>query len=299
MMSNVCRTLRHSTKMLSKFVTSRNAFSWDQRLSSMASKVRQIEERKVNVNGMDINYARVGTGDHPVLLLPGALGTIWTDFKPQIENLDVDKLVIVAWDPPGYGKSRPPDRTFSDDMFQRDAICAHNLMKTLGYERFSLIGWSDGGITSLLLASMYPESIYKMVVIGANAYIQPDEVKLYENIRDINSWSKKMSTPMIQVYGKDYFKKIWSDWVDTMQRLYKKQNGDLCKQVLSKIKCPTLIVQGAKDVLVLPEHPKYLKQNIANSKMYIFEKGSHNLHLRYPDEFNKLVLNFLLEKSKI
>lgn len=86
----------------------------------------------------------------------------------------------MAWDPPGYGKSRPPDRMFPEDVFQRDAVLAHDLMKTLGYHKFSLIGWSDGGITSLLLASTYPESIHKMVVLGANAYIHPDEVKLYE-----------------------------------------------------------------------------------------------------------------------
>lgn len=114
------------------------------------------------------------------------LGTIWTDFKPQIENLNADKLVIVAWDPPGYGKSRPPDRVFSDDFFQRDAAWANNLMKTLGYKKFSLIGWSDGGITSLLLAATYPESVYKMVVLGANAYIHPTEIKLYESMIRFN-----------------------------------------------------------------------------------------------------------------
>ncbi|KAG5315111.1 BPHL hydrolase, partial [Acromyrmex insinuator] len=266
-------------------------------LSTTANKAREMEERKVKVNNMEINYAKVGTGDHPVLLLPGALGSIWTDFKPQVENLNVDRLTIVAWDPPGYGKSRPPDRTFPDDFYQRDATWAYNLMKTLGYSKFSLIGWSDGGITSLLLASAYPDSVYRMVVFGANAYIHPDETKIYESIRDINKWSEKMRIPMIQIYGKDYFQKMWSDWIDAVLRLYEKQNGDLCKQVLPKIKCPTLIIHGAKDAMVLPEHPTYLKQNIANSKLHIFEKGAHNLHLRYSEEFNNLVTNFLVNRK--
>ncbi|XP_011144727.1 valacyclovir hydrolase [Harpegnathos saltator] len=288
-----------SMRAFCKFVMPKPMFSYNRQLSSMTTKSRQIEEQKVKINGIDINYAKVGTGDHPVLLLPGALGTIWTDFKPQIENLDADKLVIVAWDPPGYGKSRPPDKMFPDDFFQRDAVLAHDLMKTLGYKKFSLIGWSDGGITSLLLASTYPESIWKMVVTGANAYIHPDEMKLYEKVRSIDTWSEKMRTPMIKAYGEDYFRKTWSDWIDAMHKLYEKRNGDVCKQVLPKIRCPTLIVYGAKDMMVLPEHSEYLKQNIANSKLHIFEKGAHNLHLRYADEFNKLVTDFLLEKSKI
>ncbi|KYN43712.1 Valacyclovir hydrolase [Trachymyrmex septentrionalis] len=329
---------------LHKIVKSGSLAVHTRQLSTTANKAREMEERKIKVNNMEINYARVGTGDHPVLLLPGALelntdtidtyllqysartcwqtantlltfyslgcrkfavyqikrdvsGSIWTDFKPQMENLNVDGLTIVAWDPPGYGKSRPPDRTFPDDFFQRDATWAYNLMKTLGYSKFSLIGWSDGGITSLLLASAYPDSVYRMVVFGANAYIHPDETKIYENIRDINKWSEKMRIPMIQIYGEDYFQKMWSDWIDAVLRLYEKQNGDLCKQVLPKIKCPTLIIHGAKDAMVLPEHPTYLKQNIANSKLHIFEKGAHNLHLRYSEEFNNLVTNFLIDRK--
>lgn len=109
------------------------------------------------------------------------IGSIWTDFKPQIEGLDRGKFTIVAWDPPGYGKSRPPDRTFPDDFFQRDANWAYNLMKALGYTKFSLVGWSDGGITSLMLASMFPNNIRKMVAVAANAYVTPEEVKIYKS----------------------------------------------------------------------------------------------------------------------
>lgn len=108
-------------------------------------------------------------------------GTIWTDFKPQIENLPNDRLTIVAWDPPGYGKSRPPDRTYPDNFFERDARSAHTLMKRLGYETFSLLGFSDGGITSLILSSLYPDSIRKMILVGANAYILPEELKVYQS----------------------------------------------------------------------------------------------------------------------
>jgi len=163
-------------------------------------------------------------------------------------------------------------------------------MKVLGYSKFSVLGWSDGGITSLLLAAMYPESIRKMIILGANAYIHPDEIKTYEGmihyvsfltdvtdgvtfrgclaIRDINKWSERMRTSMIQTYGEDYFRQTWSNWIDAMLRLYNAQNGDLCKQFLPKIKCPTFIIHGAKDVMILSEHPMYLKQNIINSRYF-------------------------------
>ncbi|XP_076239596.1 serine hydrolase BPHL [Calliopsis andreniformis] len=263
------------------------------RIFTSTVKNQAIEEQKTNMN---INYLRTGTG-YPVLLLPGAVGSIWTDFKPQIEGLNKSKFTIVAWDPPGYGKSRPPDRIYYDDFLERDAEQAHNLMKTLGYSKFSVIGWSDGGITSLMMAAMFPESITKMVAVAANAYITPKEAEIYKNFREIESWSEKMRAPMIALYGKEYFEKIWTGWVDGILRIYEQRNGDLCKGSLSKIKCPTLIIQGSKDPMVLPEHPIYLKEHIPGAKLKIFEKGAHNLHLRYPEEFNELVTKFLCEEN--
>lgn len=36
---------------------------------------------------------------------------------------------MVGWDPRGYGRSRPPDRDFPPDFFERDAKDAVDLMK--------------------------------------------------------------------------------------------------------------------------------------------------------------------------
>ena len=98
-----------------------------------------------------------------------------------MENLNKEDFTIIAWDPPGYGESRPPNRTFPPHFFNRDAIWACELMQTLGYDKFSLVGWSDGGITSLILAAHFPENVHKMIVFGANAYIKPEEMEIYES----------------------------------------------------------------------------------------------------------------------
>ena len=54
----------------------------------------------------------------------------------------------------GYGFSRPPDRIFpsAEEFFSEDADDAVALMKHLGHESFSLLGWSDGGITAMFIA---------------------------------------------------------------------------------------------------------------------------------------------------
>ena len=49
---------------------------------------------------VEIHYELSGRGSHPVLLLPGALGSSRTDFEPQLRLLgDDEHLGLVAWDP--------------------------------------------------------------------------------------------------------------------------------------------------------------------------------------------------------
>lgn len=94
--------------------------------------------------------------------------------------MDRNGLTLIAWDPPGYGKSIPPMRKFSFDFLQRDADYAHDLMNALGYKTFSMIGWCNGGITACFLAAMYPDSVRRLILIGTNAYILPEEVVIYK-----------------------------------------------------------------------------------------------------------------------
>lgn len=54
--------------------------------------------------------------------------------------------------------------------------------KALKFKKFSLLGWSDGGITALIAAARYPNLIHKMVVWGANSSVKEEDVKLYNGV---------------------------------------------------------------------------------------------------------------------
>lgn len=173
---------------------------------SFKSTVRSVSahsERKIDVSGTSINYVQTGAGDKAILLLPGALGSAWTDFRPQIENLPklLPDHTIIAWDPPGYGKSIPPQRNFTVDIFERDAESANALMTALGFTKFSALGWSDGGITCMLLAATYPEMVDRLVIWGSNSYILPEELEIYESKFGFYSHNLKL---LIERTGLEY-----------------------------------------------------------------------------------------------
>lgn len=229
-------------------------------------------ERKVKVHDVDLNILECGGGSESLLLMPGIYGSIWSDFAPQIEQLP--KLLpnhkIIAWDPPGYGKSIPPERKWDLDCNYKDAKYGMDLMKALNITKFSILGWSAGGTSGLIMASRYAEQVEKLVIWGAGAYMSSDEVKYYQTTKDVRKWPIKLRERMEQIYGADKFPRLWSELVDSISKLYLEREGDLCKGELSKIKAPTFILHGKKDIVKPWEHIPYLREHIQNTRYAIF-----------------------------
>ncbi|XP_055697030.1 valacyclovir hydrolase-like [Phlebotomus papatasi] len=280
------------------FHSAKNTFSLVIRRGMASAKA--IED-KIQVDDVKINYVKVGSGERAVLLLPGALGSAKTDFGPQIEKLPdiLPNFTLIGWDPPGYGKSIPPRRQFPLDFFYKDARYAHKLMENLSFKKYSILGWSDGGITGMIQAAEFPNAVENLAIWGSNAYIAPKEIEIYESIRDVSKWSERMRKPMEEVYGVEDFPKLWGEWIDALMRIYKEKDGNLCKHLLKSISCPTLILHEQKDPMIVPEHVPYLLDNIKGARLHTFPDGKHNIHLRYAEDFNKEVANFLTQSAKL
>ncbi|PIK52783.1 hypothetical protein BSL78_10358 [Apostichopus japonicus] len=251
----------------------------------------------MEVNGVKFHYQETGKGDHVVLLIPGALGSSKSDYQPQFAKLNKEKFRLIGIDPRGYGKTRPPDRDFPLDFFQRDADDAAGLMSALGHKSYSVLGWSDGGIVATILAAKYHDSLRKLVVWGSNAYFTEKDSNLFEKTRNIDDWSKRMKDPMIEQYGEDYFRKTWAAWIDGVTEIIEEKKGDVCMAECRQIHKPTLILHGDHDPMVPQEHPVYLQNNIRGSRLIRFPDGKHNIHLRYADVFNRHVEDFLLKEE--
>jgi valacyclovir hydrolase len=86
----------------------------------------------------------------------------------------------------------------------------------------------------------------------------------FADMRDISKWSERVKAPLIKMYGEEGLTAMWNQCVDILLGMYK--NGDICKDCLSKITCPTLIIHGNKDDMIAPEHSDYLLKHIQHSK---------------------------------
>jgi len=100
-------------------------------------------------------------------------------------------------------------------------------LQKLGIKKYSLLGWSDGGITAVTMAARCPDLVNSLVIWGANAFVTQQDAECYEKIRNINSWSEAMRKPFLEVYGEEYFCMQFSLWVDAINTYFKKFNGNV------------------------------------------------------------------------
>jgi valacyclovir hydrolase len=245
--------------------------------------------------GLTMHFEKAGQG-HPLLLIAGALGTGAGDFPGQIGWFAERGFEVIAPDPRGYGRSRPPERDYPPDFYHRDAADMFALMSALGHQRFSIIGWSDGGNVAVIMATERPERVASLVVFGGQSLLTAEEITAFNNIRKISAWSPRAAEAMRAIYG-EALDDLWDRYVAGQEALFN-AGGDLYRPLLKKVRCPTFVLHGAKDPLTPGLHAEAIHRAIAGSRLHIFPEGKHNIHIRYADEFNRLVYAFLTEPDR-
>ena len=123
-----------------------------------------FEELDVPTSGTTIHGRRGGTGP-PVLLLHGIPEThlMWHRVAPRL----AEHFTVVATDLRGFGDSGKPPSTadhgpYSMRELARDQV---QVMHTLGYARFSVVGHDRGARCAYRLALDHPEAVSRLAVL--------------------------------------------------------------------------------------------------------------------------------------
>jgi len=196
------------------------------------------------VNGLKMYYEIYGTGD-PLVVLHGGLGAIEM-FGPTLAALTKNRQVIAA-DLQGHGRTADIDRPLSYEAMADDVA---GLIKSLGFKKADVMGYSLGGEVALQTAIRHPEAVRKLVLVST-AFRQNGwypEVLAGEAQMSAAAAEPMKQTPMYELY--EYVAPKPEDWPVLLTKLGNllRQDYDWSKN-LAALKMPVLIVGADADAV--------------------------------------------------
>jgi pimeloyl-ACP methyl ester carboxylesterase len=228
-----------------------------------------------DVRGFKMYCEVYGEGE-PILLIHGNGGSI-RQFVHQIPFFS-KKYKIIAADSRSQGKSKDNGDSLTYEMMADDFAA---LLDTLQIDSAYVIGWSDGGINGLLLASRHPAKVKKLAVTGANLW--SDTSALQQDLIDFIQ--PTYSLLKVKAIKSDTEKQEWK-----LTRLMVEEPHIQLTE-LNKLQAPSLIIAGDNDV-IKEEHTLLIYKNIPRAYLWILPNSGHSTLLTYKDAFNKTVDDF-------
>lgn len=252
-----------------------------------------------------IGHTLVGYGPHKVLVLHGWLSD-WSVFGPIIPSLDVDRFTFAFMDYRGYGKSKPIVGDFTLEEISADA---NDLVKTLGWDDFSIVGHSMGGAAGLRTALDTNSRVRAFVgvtpVPASGVVFDSQSLQLFESaassrdaretIIDITtgqclskSWLRHMSSTSLEVCEPSALSGYLKSWS-------KCSFADATKS----LEMPMLILVGRRDVGV-PEdmiRATYLMTN-PQAKLHVVDNAGHYPMQETPVYLATQIQSFIGEAHK-
>jgi len=130
---------------------------------------RQIYNRSIKVEGIDIFYREAGNRGNPCVLLLHGFPTSSVMFKNLMVALS-DRFYLVAPDYPGFGFSAFPDQQAFEYSFQNISACINNFTDALKLRSFVIYLHDYGCPIGLRLCIKHPHKIEGVIVQNGNSY---------------------------------------------------------------------------------------------------------------------------------
>ena len=235
-----------------------------------------------------IEYSTAGNGK-PILFIHGGHTncnvTIW------YKGFDLDKFQLITPSRPGYGNT--PININKTPKQQADLIVS--LLDYLHIDKVILYSISAGGLTTLELAGNYPERVEKLILASSISKEWLDKKgKLCKTAKRIfNPKVEGFIWGMIRFFSRQFPSliainfypqfttnlphKLLKEDVKELLSMFKNFSSgtgfvndidqNINHNVISKIKCPTLIIHSKNDNSVLFEHALHSNKMIENSKL--------------------------------
>ncbi len=258
-------------------------------------------------------YYEVGGSGHPLTLIHGML----VDRRSWDDQFDVfaQRYQVVRYDLRGWGDSsqeqaEPPFEPRQDLL---------SLLDYLNIQQTYLLGLSGGGGIALDFTLEHPDTVDALILVASalNGYpmrmtdtVQAFIGQYYRALRQkdipsaveatVRTWTDGPRRTPEQVNAQARSR------ITAMLTQHIQRHGDFLAHEqhmlslepaavnrLAEVNVPTLIVVGDEDTPYALEIADTLEQGIADAKKVVIAGTAHHPNMENPEEFNRVVLDFL------
>jgi pimeloyl-ACP methyl ester carboxylesterase len=234
------------------------------------------------VNGLKLYYEVHGSG-YPLVLLHGGGSTIESNYGRILPDLAKTHKVI-AVELQAHGHTADIDRPLS---FEQDADDVAALLKQLNIAKADIMGFSNGGTTSLQIAIRHPELVNKLV-LASTTYRRDGMFSGFFEMMEHATFDQ-MPQPLKDAYlaANPDQKGLLAMFHRDVARMVSFK--DISESDIKAIQAPALVINADADV-VTTEHAVHLSRTLPHAKLAILP-GGHGDYIGEvcaPDKKSKL-----------
>ncbi|WP_316635817.1 alpha/beta fold hydrolase [uncultured Flavobacterium sp.] len=288
-------------------------------LMILGNTFAQTEGYSTNNDSSKTYYKIFGKGE-PLLIINGGPGMNSNGFESMAKTLAESQETII-YDQRGTGKSKLKELNSGTISMKIMAEDMESLRKHLKIKKWNILGHSFGGMLASYYATVYPNSINKLVLSssgGIDLTLLKTENLIERNLTKVekdsmNYWNDKIekgdtthnarlargrAMAPAYIYDKKYVPII----AERLTQGNSKINGLLwadmqainfdCKEKLKNFRKPVLIIQGKEDV-ISNQIGELAHKTFPNSKLILLENCRHYGWLDAEEKYFSEVNSFL------
>lgn len=276
-----------------------------------------LPDRHIDVNGVRTRYRQAGGEGMPVILIHGlgASAEIWSANLGALAS----RHRVFAPDLPGFGLTEKPEwMDYGPGAYSR---FVRDFMAALGIGKAALVGHSLGGGVALRVILDDPGRVERIILVSSAGLGR--EVSLPLRIASLPFFGRIFFKPPLPVFIRFLHRLVYNPEAITPEfaHLYYEmffQPGAVraftsilrniatlrgarpgilepIREGLGAITAPALILWGRQDRILPVSQAFDAAGRIPGACLHVFERCGHMPNVEYPEEFNRILLDFLAE----
>ncbi|MEU2347112.1 3-oxoadipate enol-lactonase [Modestobacter sp. NPDC049651] len=252
------------------------------------------------MTAIEVDATVDGPEDAPVVVLSNSLGATRAMWDPQVPAL-AERYRVVTYDTRGHGTSPAPAGPYTLDDLVDDVVA---LLDRLGVARAHVAGLSLGGMTALRLAAREPQRVHRLAVLCSSAKTEPQGF-LTRAAAARADGTASFAPAVVSRWLTPAHAAAHPDLVARLEAMVAGSDDEgyaACAEVvagidlradLGRITAPTLVVSGAEDPALPPDHQQAIADGIAGAELLSVSPGAHLANLEQPLQVTGALLGHL------